>query len=102
MEDYRKLIQEIEEDRAERLRANLMMAQYAFNEAHSWIPELDPDPRTCMEFANRQRAEGVRKWLRDFWSGDPSLPLPRPRWLYLSNGTIKELDEKPIEIKVNV
>ena len=84
-EELDLLRQEIKEDRQAKLDANLMMANYAFSQAHEWVCRLDIEPRTYQEFVGigQIRWRAVQKWLRDFWAGE-DVPLPKPNLLYLS------------------
>ena len=71
-EDRQLALQEIEEDRQEKLRANLMMGEHAFGQAHSWVFSLNPEVKSYLEYLDRGlvRSNAVRKWLRDFWAGE--------------------------------
>ena len=85
-EDRALALREIKEDRQAKLDANLMMANYAFGQAHEWVCRLDIEPRTYQEFVGigQIRWRAVQKWLRDFWAGE-DVPLPKPNLLYLSS-----------------
>jgi hypothetical protein len=85
-EELDLLRQEIKEDRQAKLDANLMMANYAFGQAHEWVCQLDIQPRTYQEFVGigQIRWRAVQKWLRDFWA-DEDVPLPKPNLFYLSS-----------------
>lgn len=80
---------EIDEDQRAKRDANLMMADYAITQAESegWILRLDRDDyMTTQEriLHGSIRFKAVRKWLRDFWSGDDAIPLPEPKYIHLT------------------
>jgi hypothetical protein len=87
-EDKALLRQEIEQDRRERLRANVMIGEHVFAQLHGWVFQLDPDVRNMSDYyrIGYVRSNGVRKWLRDFWA-ETELPLTPP-WCIDNTGEI--------------
>lgn len=99
-DDKRKALEDMEQDEEERRRANLMMAEWSFTQMQPWIFGLDTEPTSVgmfFDLGREGRAAAVRKILRAFWTEDEIRPLPQPRWLYLDNGRIRGVDQKPVE-----
>jgi hypothetical protein len=97
-EDRELALREIEEDRQAKRDANLMMAEYAFGQAHEWVFNLNPDPSDYREYMRIGliRSNAVRKWLRDFWAEEDS-PIPEPKMLYLGVHQLSEVKTFTIE-----
>ena len=97
-EDKALALREIEEDRQAKRDANLMMAEYAFGQAHDWVFSLDPDVREYEEYLKIGliRSNAVRKWLRDFWAEEDS-PIPQPKMMYLGGCQMSEVRTFTIE-----